>query len=44
MVKEHGPQITERSILGNTKMERKMVKEHTLGMMEESMLGNTRMV
>ena len=43
MVKEHLLTQMEKSMLGNSRMERKMVKEHTLGMMEESMLGNTRM-
>jgi len=34
MVKEHGLQLTERSILGNGRMERKMVKEHSITLME----------
>ena len=44
MVKEHILGMMEESLLGNSRMIKKMVKEHTLGMMEESMLGNTRMV
>ena len=34
MVKEHGLQLTERSILGNGGMERNMVKEHSITLME----------
>jgi hypothetical protein len=29
MVKEHGLQLTERSILGNGRLERNMVREHS---------------
>jgi hypothetical protein len=34
MVKEHGHQLTERSILGNGGVERKMVKVHSITLME----------
>jgi len=34
MIKEHGLQLTEKSILGNGGMERKMVKEHSITPME----------
>ena len=44
MVKEHILGLMEKSMLGNTRMERKMVKEHTLGQMEESLLENGKMI
>ena len=44
MVKESLLSQMEKSMKGNTRMEKGTVKEHTLGMMEESMLGNTRVV
>jgi len=44
MVKEHGHQLTEKSILGNGSMERKMVKEHSITLMEVCMWVNSRIV
>ena len=34
MVKVHGLQLTERSMEGNGRMERKMVKVHSITLME----------
>jgi len=37
LVKDHGLQLTESSILGNGRIERKMIKVHSITLMEVSM-------